>query len=135
MRYKNFILSDDPTSYDTGLIFYARVDPAITKAEDLLSALYYQLWLPPYFGFNWNSLDECLRNLEWIDRSRVVLVHELVPKMDALNTKTHLEVLLDSSNHWITRGEPRLEVVFPTTEAPTIQSVLSDFSELGPENV
>lgn len=42
-------------SYDTGDVFLVKLDPNINNTDDLFNSLYYTLWFPGYFGFNWNA--------------------------------------------------------------------------------
>lgn len=49
----------------------------ISGERELFTAVARALQFPDYFGMNWDSLEECLRDLEWIDAtSYVVLVTE-----------------------------------------------------------
>ncbi|WP_416383711.1 barstar family protein [Pseudomonas guariconensis] len=68
-----FKFVDIPPSYDAAEVFYVRIDPSIGVAEELIRALYYLLWLPGYFGFNWDALYDCLRDLSWIPCHKIVL--------------------------------------------------------------
>jgi len=65
-----FKFSDGSVSYDTGEVFFARLDPLIANTDELLRSLYYLLWFPGYFGFNWNALEDCLSDLDWINEKK-----------------------------------------------------------------
>uniref|UniRef100_UPI00053A84EF barstar family protein n=1 Tax=Yersinia wautersii TaxID=1341643 RepID=UPI00053A84EF len=66
-----FKFKSHSVSYDTGEVFFIRVDPLISNSDELLKALYYSLWFPGYFGFNWNSLYDCLRDFDWISYYKI----------------------------------------------------------------
>jgi len=101
-----------PLSFDTGEVFYARLGPEIHKTEHLLQALYQLLWLPGYFGFNWNALHDCLTDLSWIREKRVVLEHTKLPNIPNSELKIYLEILRDATLDWSNVDDHCLEVVF-----------------------
>lgn len=113
-----------PASYDTATVFYARLDPGISAVTELLKALYYLLWLPGYFGFNWDALYDCLRDLDWIACKKVVLVHDALPKLSDDDLRTYLEVLRDSALDWGDDENHELEVVFQESDSYKINSLL-----------
>lgn len=49
------------------------VGSALRTDEELLKAVAVALRFPDYFGMNWDALDECLRDLEWLPGSGCVL--------------------------------------------------------------
>ncbi len=49
---------------------------ALVSPAALFAALARALEFPAYFGRNWDAVDECLRDLEWLGANRVVLVVE-----------------------------------------------------------
>jgi len=56
-------------------VFRAKLPEPLTK-ESLLDAVAGVLAFPDYFGRNWDALDECLRDLTWLEASGIVLVLE-----------------------------------------------------------
>jgi RNAse (barnase) inhibitor barstar len=46
----------------------------ITSKGELLDAVARSLRFPDYFGRNWDALDECLRDLEWLPASGYVIL-------------------------------------------------------------
>src|SRR6516162_7921723 len=52
------------------------------------------LQFPSYFGENWNALDECLNDLEWLPGDGYVLVFERAPDLLAVESPAELESLL-----------------------------------------
>ena len=88
------------------------VPNGITDAKQLLSVLNEKLSFP-YFGFNWNALSDCLRDLQWIKERHVILIHNDLPALNAPDLENYLGVLDECIREWQTRGIPRLVVVFP----------------------
>lgn len=104
--------SFEPLGFDTSEVFYARLRPDIYKTEQLLQALYQLLWLPGYFGFNWDALDDCLTDLSWIQEKRVVLEHAGLPNIPEAELKIYLEILRDAVLDWNDDDDHCFEVVF-----------------------
>ena len=77
-------------SYSAAEVFYVRVDPGISVPDELLKALYYLLWFPGYFGFNWDALYDCLNDFEWIP-AKIVVVHERLPNFVDEDLKIYLK--------------------------------------------
>lgn len=45
----------------------------IRSDQDLFAAIHVAFEFPDYFGFNWDALDECLADLEWLPGQGYVL--------------------------------------------------------------
>lgn len=57
-----------------GRLIRAEVDgTALTTERGLFDALSAALQFPSYFGMNWDALDECLRDMEWLPAKGYVL--------------------------------------------------------------
>lgn len=106
-------------------VFIARVDPAISDTDELLRSLYYLLWFPGYFGLNWNSLYDCLRDFSWIGENKIIIVHETLPNLPGDELRIYLEVLKDSVLDWRNDDRHQLEVVFNEKDKKIIENLLS----------
>lgn len=113
-----------PLGFDTSEVFYARLGPEIYKTEHLLQALYQLLWLPGYFGFNWNALHDCLTDLSWIQEKRVVLEHAGLPNIPEAELKIYLEILRDSVLDWKDEDDHCFEVVFNAQDRDRVVELL-----------
>ena len=111
-RASSFHFTDTPRI--SAKAFVARIPAGLASVEALLHALYEQARLPGYFGFNWNALSDCLRDLHWIDCHEVVLVHSDVPKLAPEDLRNYIEVLAECVASWRPGEEHSLEVVFPS---------------------
>jgi hypothetical protein len=120
----SFRFFDSPPPYEAANVFYVRIDPKINLSEELLKSLYYLLWFPGYFGFNWDALYDCLRDLGWIPCRKVVLVHAALPNLPADDLKLYLEILRDSALDWRGGQAHELEVFFSVIDRPRIEQIL-----------
>ncbi|WP_440972722.1 barstar family protein [Pseudomonas koreensis] len=111
-------------SYDSAEVFYVLIDPSIQATEELIRSLYYLLWLPGYFGYNWDALYDCLRDLSWVPCHKIVLVHESLPELPRDDLKIYLEILRDSVLDWIGDDGHELEVVFKEVDRAVAESLL-----------
>lgn len=119
-----FKFVDIPPSYDAAEVFYVRIDPSIGIVEELIRALYYLLWLPGYFGFNWDALYDCLRDLSWIPCHKIVLVHVALPELPREDLQVYLEILRDAVFDWVGDEGHEIEVVFRETDRLTVEDLL-----------
>ena len=123
-----FQFVDDPKSYhvnadrnDSPQV--VRVPLKARGKEKLLGVLSGSLKFPKYFGWNWDALEECIRDLSWLKGVRqVVSVHEgLAFSPREAQLRTYLGILVDAIA--LRRGEPdglQLSVVFPTSAKTTV---------------
>lgn len=125
MQMSPFKFFETMPSYDSAEVFYVRIDPEISLSEELLKALYYSLWFPGYFGFNWDSLYDCLLDLGWIPCRKVVLVHQALPNLPTEDLKTYLEVLRDVTLEWAEDEGHELEIFFRTAERDVVEELLT----------
>lgn len=119
-----FKFSKSLPSYDSAKVFYVRVDPEISTAEELVRSFYYLLWLPGYFGFNWEALYDCLRDLSWIKLEKVVIVHEGLPNLSREDLGVYLEVLHDSVADWAHDESHELEVFFKEADQVVVEGIM-----------
>jgi hypothetical protein len=69
----------------------------------LFAELAEALEFPDYFGHNWDALEECLADLEWLPAKGYVLLFtdaELILPEDEEEFATFLEVLNDAGEAW-----------------------------------
>jgi RNAse (barnase) inhibitor barstar len=109
----DFIFCDGLSQFREGDDFVARVPAGIANRDQLFDVLSRQLSFPSYFGRNWDALSDCLRDLSWIDRHRVIIAHEAVPDLDAITLRTYLELLAECVKDWRLDEKHELLVLFP----------------------
>lgn len=111
-------------AYNTGEVFFARVNPSIANTKELLTSLYYLLWFPGYFGFNWNALEDCLNDFDWICQKKIVIVHDIIPQLPAEDLKIYLDILNIAICDWQEDEKHQLEVVFQEKDRSIIKKLL-----------
>jgi RNAse (barnase) inhibitor barstar len=108
----------DHSPLESSPALVAELPAGIKTKEALLDELYRRLSFPDYFGFNWDALVDCIRDLSWLPPGPVVLMHRDLPLAgDVGSQKTYLSILRDTVEK---RGEVPggmrfrdLVVVFP----------------------
>lgn len=121
----NFKFIEGSASYNTAEVFFAKIDPTIASTDELLKSIYYLLWFPGYFGFNWNALEDCLTDFNWLSESKIVIAHDNIPKIDERDLQIYLEILNSSVLDWKQNDQHDLEVVFQKKDEKLIQKLLS----------
>ena len=103
-----------------GFAFFHIEGKNITRKEQLLNHAATALRFPADFGHNWDALEECLTDLEWVDADGYVLYYDHI---DGLLTahpdqfETLVEILRDSVAQWKEDGEPMV-VLLSGTKPP-----------------
>jgi hypothetical protein len=81
-----------------------------SKAE-LFDRLAVGLGFPPYFGHNWDALEECLGDLNWLKAERVVLIHsDLPPLENESDRRVYLRILGQAAPE-----SKKLSIFFPAS--------------------
>jgi len=101
-----------------------QIPQGIRERIRLFDVLRRKLPLPDYFGENWDALEECLKDLSWIDERRVVLIHQELPHLGDRDLATYLEVLAAGVEGWKPGDEHELVVVFPDSDRETIETTI-----------
>jgi RNAse (barnase) inhibitor barstar len=103
---------NSPKSYFSSESFVVHLS-AINSKQELFKELFDKLKLPDYFGFNWDALSDCLRDFNWIEQQRIVLVHDQVPSLDETSFRTYIRTLVYAIQDWKPGERHYFEVVFP----------------------
>src|SRR5258705_4626814 len=113
MSQIKFINENQIEQYKPSHAFIANISTELDGKRALLQELKKKLFLPDYFGYNWDALEECLRDFNWIKQKIIVLIHTDFPKLNQTDSKIYLEILINASNDWTEKEEHLFEVVFP----------------------
>ena len=92
-----------------GLALYQLDIGNLRGKNGLLEALARTLEFPASFGMNWDALDECLRDLEWIKARGWVLIMANSAQFALKNRRilaTAIEVLRSAAEYWSREGKP-----------------------------
>src|SRR6185437_1121817 len=92
----------DPAAWNDASARVVRLHRSVRSKRALLAEYAQQLSLPNYFGWNWDALEECLRDLHWLpDVKRVALVHEGIPlRHGSLGRRTYVQLLNGAASAW-----------------------------------
>jgi hypothetical protein len=100
----------------------AELPAGLVEKRDLLAELASSLTFPPYFGSNWDALEECLGDLSWLPEGAVSIVHRDLPLvLHASDRDTYLEILSTTEMAWPARGR-ELVLIFPKSVAVYVRA-------------
>lgn len=119
-----FSFDIDKLNLDAKRDFITHVPSGLTDRGMLFDALQRALSLPGYFGRNWDALADCLRDLSWIDRRRVAILHDDLPRLDAKGVATYLDILRECVRDWKPADDHELVVAFPSKDRGAITRIL-----------
>lgn len=92
----------------------------INRKEQLMNAVATALHFPKHFGNNWDALEECLTDLEWIEAEGYLIHYDHIDGLLETHPdqfETLVEILRDSVASWKEDGEPMV-VLLSGTRAP-----------------
>ena len=93
---------------------------SIARKEQLLNAVATALDFPEHFGGNWDALEECLTDLEWVDGEGYVIHYEHIDALLATHPdqfETLVEILRDAVESWKEDGAAMV-VLLSGSKAP-----------------
>lgn len=86
----------------------------ITNKAAFLQAIADAMLFPRYFGQNWDALEDCLTDLDWLNGDRFILLYEQ-PETFAQGDSTEwlvaLDILRSTVDYWRTKNRS-LSVLF-----------------------
>jgi hypothetical protein len=106
-----FLFSRDPAAEHDASALIVHVPPGLIHKRALL-ACYADRLRFSYFGWNWDALVDCLRDLSWIEESSIVVIHRDVP-LTGTDQKIYLSVLTDVIGEQADKTSQLFTVMFP----------------------
>ncbi len=117
----------DAAAWTPGAGFVVRIPAQICTKRELFGRLRRQLTFPGHFGWNWDALNDCLRDLTWLGEVRqITLIHEGLPFGDGSTRlrKTYFELLRGLVEDPAADG-PTWTIVFPESVRAAVQRATS----------
>ena len=126
-----FIFSDDRPPEKTNRIIL-QLPKNITEKKDLFD-VFEKGFRFPYFGRNWDALNDCLNGFEWIkEKNEIIVFHEDLPKLANKELYIYLDILSDCVNSWKTCKAHyvchEFNVVFPKSVKESVCKLLSSYT-------
>jgi len=117
-----FSFVDSPIDFCNSKAIVVRIPRGIRSKEKLFAIYTNALRFPQYFGWNWDALEECLRDLSWLPPNRpIAIVHEELPfGPGGDNRGIYLDLLGSILRHWSQAGDRAVQVVMPTSMQMTL---------------
>ena len=112
-----FIFSEAPSTFRDAGSLLVRIPRGIRSKEKLFCIYRDGLRLPKYFGWNWDALDECLRDLSWLPATQpIAIVHEdFTFGSGGHNRAIYLDLLKEIVQHWSATSERKFQIILPTS--------------------
>ena len=105
--------------------FGAIIPSGISHKEELFAQLATRLRFPAYFGHNWDSLEECLRDFSWLAAPRIVIAHHDLPLASSkTDQQIYLRILVSALQHWRGSDLLALTITFPATAKSSVTTRL-----------
>lgn len=124
-----FVFYADRPPFDEQEDFIAEIPASVGDTKTLFDVYSEKLQLPGYFGFNWNALSECLRDLAWIVQYRVILLHHDLPNLETDDLAIYLDVLQECTESWKPGEHHKLVVAFPNEAEIQVLNILHELRE------
>lgn len=93
---------------------------SIGRKEQLLNHVATALRFPDYFGGNWDALEECLADMEWVDAPGYLIYYDHIDALAAAHPdqlQTFVEICRDAVASWKDDGTPFV-VILSGAKAP-----------------
>ena len=110
-QFNNFY--DQVISSGHKQLFYTVFDgkECVTR-EELFEEFSSKLLFPDYFSNNWDSFDEIMNDLEWLDSNQFVLFFknlDLLLSQDSKNRDMFFEIISENMKEWVAGNDYELE--------------------------
>jgi RNAse (barnase) inhibitor barstar len=110
---KNIIFNSINKVSITDKDFCAEIKSGIKTAEEIFKIYQEKLFIPDYFGHNWDALEECLQDFYWIDKYKIILIHEEIPNLPEQDFNVFIDILDTAQRFWLNRPKHKLVVIMP----------------------
>ena len=110
-----FTFVESPASFRDATAAVVRLPRGIRSKQKLFAIFADKLHFPNYFGWNWDALEECLRDLSWLSPGQsIAIVHEDLPfGAGGANRGIYLDLLREVLDYWSKSGDRSVHVIMP----------------------
>ncbi|MGE5616775.1 MAG: barstar family protein [Bacillota bacterium] len=111
-----------------GFAFFHIDGKSVSRKEQLLNATATAMRFPADFGHNWDALEECLTDLEWVDADGYVVYYDHIDGLLGAHPdqfETLVEILRDAVASW-KEDDTAMVVLLAGTKPPKGVSKLKD---------
>ncbi|MGV3609245.1 MAG: barstar family protein [Planctomycetaceae bacterium] len=125
-------LMADPKSYQDAdpKALVVRLPLKLRSKQKVLLTLAQRLHFPRYFGKNWDALEELMRDLNWLEAKRIVLVHEGFPLGAGDGRLIYLQILQSVQGFWKEADEPKeWVIIFPKSAEGALEAAMEALEE------
>ena len=112
-----------------GYAFFHIDGKNITRKEQLLNHAATAMHFPKSFGQNWDALEECLIDLEWVDGDGYLIYYDHIDGFLAAHPdqfETLVEILRDAVASWKEDGEAMVAVLSGTKAPKGVSKLKAD---------
>jgi len=99
---------------------------SISSKDQLLQDYYNKFGFPDYFGFNWDALTDCLRDLDWVKQKNIIIYHNNLPMLPQKDLEIYLSILRGIVGHWNRYEEHDFNVYFNIRNYDEVKQIISE---------
>ena len=112
---QEFVFIDDASQFRAPDALVVRVPRGIRSKEKLFGIYADGLHFPNYFGWNWDALEECLRDLSWLPPAQpIAIVHDELPfGPGGENRAVYFDLLRTVFNYWAATDGRSFQIILP----------------------
>jgi RNAse (barnase) inhibitor barstar len=110
----------------TNNCFLAHLSSNVRTKKELLTDLSHKVNFPNYYGYNWDALWDCIRDLSWIEENEIILTYESLPDLPDNILKLYFQLLIEATFDWESSSEHSLKIVLPLAEKNEFLNIIKD---------
>ena len=99
--------------------------PRVNNKTELFEQLN-RLFSFPYFGCNWDSLDELYRDFHWIKERQITVIHEDVSRLSDVDLAVYIKIINSSLKFWNSCIEHSVNFVFDMLDKDIVYNAIKN---------
>lgn len=101
--------------------------PAGIRLEEKLFSILSKEFKFPYFGWNWDALNDCLHDFSWTEIFQITVIHRDLPALGTHPTRIYLDILACCVEDWKPYKDYQLKVVFPLSQKVAVFEAILEY--------